>query len=173
MDSFAKREEYGSRRKVLERALELLQAADKADIGEVLDTYKFRRSVINLYNYLLISADLVDGLGSAALGKSSLDDAFRKFLDSAVEETETTQKILGKERVNTFPDLVETIKGFHRYLNVLGAPHVDEEANSISAQVNLLKSIPELILHILNTKLEASGYTFNITYKTERTRSSS
>jgi len=168
MDSFAEKSRYGNRRVVLERALELLNAVDDEDVERMLYVHKFRNSMMQLFNFVMLSGDILDSIVNAVLNTRTTEKLLNNLVESAVTETKTIQKVLGKTRVNTFSDMVKTLGTFHEYLNVLGEASVDEESRQISAKINVLRPIPELMLEILNAKLEASNYTFDIRIENER-----
>ena len=66
MDAFVKDKAFGSRRKVLERALELLEAFGKFDVRELLETFETRRSLMEFFNFVMISGESIDGLAKVA-----------------------------------------------------------------------------------------------------------
>jgi hypothetical protein len=167
MDSFAGRPQYRNRRAVLERALELLSAIDDEDVEQMLYVHKFRNSVMRLFNYVMLSGDDVDSIMNAVLKTETTDRMLNSLVDSVAGKTKTVQKVLGRTAVNNFSDMVRAVRAFHDYLNILGEISVDEERRQLSAKMNVLRSIPELWLEILDEVLEASSYTFDIRIENE------
>jgi len=162
MDSFAGRPQYRNRRAVLERALELLSAVDDEDVEQMLYVHKFRNSMMRLFNYVMLSGDDVDSIMKAVLNTETTDRMLNSLVDSVAAKTKTIQRVLGRTGVNNFSDMVRAVRVFHEYLNILGEVSVDEERRQLSAKMNVLRSIPELWLEVLNEVLEASNYTFDI-----------
>jgi len=66
------------------------------------------------------------------------------------------------KRVNSFSDMAESLAFYHKHLNIIGEVHVNEERHQVFARLNTFKAMPEIPLEILNTLLEASGYTFDL-----------
>ncbi len=167
MDSFTGKPQYRNRRAVLERALELLSAVDDGDVEQMLYVHKFRNSMMRLFNYVMLSGDDVDGIMKAVLNTETTDRMLNSLVDSVAAKTITVQKVLGKTAVNNFSNMVGAVRVFHDYLNILSEISVDEERRQLSAKMNVLRSIPELWLEILNEVLEASNYTFDIRIENE------
>jgi hypothetical protein len=167
MDSFAGRPQYRNRRAVLERALELLSAIDDEDVEQMLYVHKFRNSVMRLFNYVMLSGDDVDSIMNAVLKTETSDRMLNSLVDSVAGKTKTVQRVLGTTGVNNFSDMVSVVRAFHEYLNILGEVSVDEERLQLSAKMNVLRSIPELWLEVLNEVLEESNYTFDIRIENE------
>jgi len=162
MDLFAKEEKYGNRRRVLERALELLEALEEADVSEILEAYKIRRRLIELLDFVLVSNELIEALANVALGRSGVKTLFEKIREYTATESETSRKVLARVKVNSFLDMVESITFYHKHLNIIGRAHVNEDQRQVFAKLHAFKPIPEIPLEILNTLLEVSGYTFNL-----------
>jgi len=163
MDAFVKDRAFGSRRKVLERALELLEAFGKFDVRELLETFETRRSLMELFNFVMVSGELIDGLAKVAAGRSTLEVFFEKLRDSSFNQASVAKKVLARKRVNSFSDLSKTISNCHEDLNLIGTPQIHEDQQRVHATVNAFKTVPEITSEFLDTFLEAEGYTFDLT----------
>jgi len=167
LDAFAQENEYGNRRRVLERALELLKTLDGANAKETLEAYKTRRSFLELFNFVLVNRELVEGLAKVALGRTTMATLFEKIREYTIAEFKTAQKVIAKSRVNSFQDMAESVAFYSKHLNIVGEAHANEDHRQVFAKLNVFKSIPVIPLEILNTLLETSGYTFDLRLEDE------
>ena len=167
LDAFAQEKEYGNRRRVLERALELLETLDGVDAKEMLEAYKTRRSFLELFNFVLVNRELVEGLAKVALGKTTMATLFEKIREFTIAESKVAREVVARSRVNSFQDMAESVAFYSKHLNIIGEVHANEGQRQVFAKVNTFKSIPEIPLEILNTLLEASGYTFDLRLEDE------
>ncbi len=162
MDSFAQREEYGSRRKVLERALDLLQPLDGTNVTELLEGHEVRRKLTELCNFVLVEDELIEVLGNAALRRTNARTFLEHVRKLSLADFKRAQKFLGRKGVNSFEDMCESIIFYSKYLNIIGKVCVNDDERQVFAKLNTFKSLPEIPMEILNSLLEACGYTFNI-----------
>lgn len=167
IDSFAQKKEYGNHRRVLERALELLEASDKVDLKEALEDYRIRKSLLELFGFILINRELTEGLTKVILGQVTMEKLFEKIREYAQAEFKTALKFYSASRTNSFQDMTRSINFYSKYLNILEGPHVNEAGKQVFAKLNAFKSMPEIPLEILNTLLEASACTFDLKLENE------
>ncbi len=162
MDSFARREKYGSRRRVLERALDLLQPLDGVDVTELLESLKVRRDLMELFNFVLVNSELVESLANAVLRKTNAKTLLEDIRELILTDFKRVQKFLGRKAVNSYQDMVESIVFYSRYLNIIGKVCVNEGQRQVFIKLNVFKSLPEIAMEVLNSLLESSGYTFDL-----------
>jgi len=167
LNSFVQRKEYGTQRAALERALELLEALDGVNVGELLEAQKARQGLLVLFNFVLVNCELIEGLVRVALGESTMEALFEEIRQYTLAEFKTAQKVVAMKRVNSFSDMAESLTFYHKHLNIIGEVHVNEERHQVFARLNTFKVMPEVPLEILNTLLEASGYTFDLRLEEE------
>lgn len=162
MDSFAERGEYGTRRKVLERALELLEALEGVEMEQLLEACKVRRILIDLLDFVTISRELIEALANVAVGKCGPRALLECIRKHTIAEVKTAQKVLARKNINTFSDMTESVMFYSKHLNIIGNVHVNENQKQVFAKVNVFASMPEIPLEIVNALLEGSGYTFDL-----------
>ena len=92
---------------------------------------------------------------------------FEKIREVTIAESKVEREVVARSRVNSFQDMAESVAFYSKHLNIIGEVHANEGQRQVFAKVNTFKSIPEIPLEILNTLLEASGYTFDLRLEDE------
>jgi len=94
LNSFVQRKEYGTQRAALERALELLEALDGVNVGELLEAQKVRQGLLMLFNFGLVNRELIEGLAKVALGEFTMKTLFEEIRQYSLLSSRLRRRLL-------------------------------------------------------------------------------